>query len=85
MPGPKNLGEAAFCTSVMFYFVFSFFPNQAIFTAPDNREHAMGPIEVATQTSVTVYLLSLSQTTASTVRNNVPPEASEKGCEHHML
>lgn len=38
------------------------------YTMPNNREHA---IAIATQTFVTVYLLSVSQTTASTEGNNI--------------
>lgn len=47
-------------------------------TIPDNREHAVGPIEIVTQTSVRPYLLSLSQTTASPARNNVASRSKWK-------
>lgn len=38
---------------------------------PDTRGHAVRPVEVAAQTPVTVHLLSLSHTTASTAGNYV--------------
>lgn len=72
MPDPENPGEVVICDSAMFHFAFFFKPGYLLFLIVETVKES---IEVPIQMSVTLRMLSLSQTVpkdpaTSTVEKN---------------